>query len=711
MQKRKLILNVMLYLVVLVVLAFWLYNRFRVYGFGTPDDAYISLRYSENFANGHGLVWNIGERVEGYTTFLWVFLMGTLARFGMDPIYAGRTLGCLFTGLTYTALFALPLICRDINKWTSLIAVALLASCAIYASWTFSLMEIPLLAFLLLLTAILLTLAMKKDGKVMGNYLVVTGFSIALCVMARPDAGLILIASYCTILVCSENKKVYKALLITAGFVGLYGPYYLWRLNYYGEFLPNTFYVKVGHSLSQVVRGQHYVVAFFGYMILPLALMIPGLSRKNIGTDKGSMVCLALSYTVLHSMYIASIGGDWSGSFRFFGPIIPLVCIGSAIGLMSLNVPALVKSVVFFVALGYSLFNTFHHRTTKGHILRDYRLAEHGINHGTWMRENLSPDTLVALNCAGAVPYFSKLPMIDMLGLNDKVIAKREIKTMGQGVAGHEKGDGLYVLTRRPDQIMFNTFYGRVDPKYISETEAKAQPEFDCEYKLHEYNLYDGRGAIVYVKRSTIPKVLGLHTFFSEQNTLQWGNKIWQGSKILESFETDTCTFTNQNAEESIGYGNLVYRQKPMQFSIKKFHGSGLLNTYHDVHRDHYQVTYLSEPFMAEEDTILFFLVGGGRGRGVGVSLMEGETVLESRRGYQSEILRPEVFNLSLYPGKELHVRVFDQETGGWGHVLADQFVIMKTTDKDSLPEIEMRYPSLDRISRNITRKYDDPSW
>src|SRR4051794_37248022 len=41
----------------------------------TIDDAYISFRYAENLASGHGLVYNLGERVEGYTNFLWVVLL------------------------------------------------------------------------------------------------------------------------------------------------------------------------------------------------------------------------------------------------------------------------------------------------------------------------------------------------------------------------------------------------------------------------------------------------------------------------------------------------------------------------------------------------------------------------------------------------------------------------------------------------------------
>ncbi|MGB7063098.1 MAG: hypothetical protein WBF13_12190, partial [Candidatus Zixiibacteriota bacterium] len=39
------------------------------------DDAFISFRYAKNFVEGHGLVYNIGEKVEGYSNFLWTLLL------------------------------------------------------------------------------------------------------------------------------------------------------------------------------------------------------------------------------------------------------------------------------------------------------------------------------------------------------------------------------------------------------------------------------------------------------------------------------------------------------------------------------------------------------------------------------------------------------------------------------------------------------------
>ncbi|MFT5442480.1 MAG: arabinofuranosyltransferase, partial [Myxococcota bacterium] len=49
------------------------------------DDAFISFRYAKNLAMGHGIVWNPGEYVEGYTNFLWVLILAAGMRLGLSP--------------------------------------------------------------------------------------------------------------------------------------------------------------------------------------------------------------------------------------------------------------------------------------------------------------------------------------------------------------------------------------------------------------------------------------------------------------------------------------------------------------------------------------------------------------------------------------------------------------------------------------------------
>ena len=49
------------------------------------EDAMISMRYARNLAEGHGLVWNVGEEpIEGFTNLLWVLWMACL-------LYTSRT--------------------------------------------------------------------------------------------------------------------------------------------------------------------------------------------------------------------------------------------------------------------------------------------------------------------------------------------------------------------------------------------------------------------------------------------------------------------------------------------------------------------------------------------------------------------------------------------------------------------------------------------
>jgi hypothetical protein len=56
--------------------------------FWLDDDMMISMRYGRNLAEGHGLAWNDGDRVEGYTNFLWTMVMAGVHRTGVSDARA-----------------------------------------------------------------------------------------------------------------------------------------------------------------------------------------------------------------------------------------------------------------------------------------------------------------------------------------------------------------------------------------------------------------------------------------------------------------------------------------------------------------------------------------------------------------------------------------------------------------------------------------------
>src|SRR3972149_11992101 len=69
----------------------------------TIDDAYITFQYARNVAIGNGPVFNTGERVEGYSCPLWVFLLAGIDRLGVDVIRFSKVVGLL-------CAFSLPLL-------------------------------------------------------------------------------------------------------------------------------------------------------------------------------------------------------------------------------------------------------------------------------------------------------------------------------------------------------------------------------------------------------------------------------------------------------------------------------------------------------------------------------------------------------------------------------------------------------------------------
>jgi len=85
----------------------------RVALLGSPflllDDAFISFRYAGNLVAGQGLVFNPGERVEGYTNFLWTVLLAACHRAGLD-MPAMSVVFALLAALGTIVLLALAII-------------------------------------------------------------------------------------------------------------------------------------------------------------------------------------------------------------------------------------------------------------------------------------------------------------------------------------------------------------------------------------------------------------------------------------------------------------------------------------------------------------------------------------------------------------------------------------------------------------------------
>jgi arabinofuranosyltransferase len=116
------------------------------------DDPYISFRYAHNLINGHGLEFNVGERVEGYTNFLWTILLAGLMGLGGDPVLASKVLGMALSCGTLILVFLLhrKVMGESDNRFRPLLSVGLVATSCYFNLWTVGGLETPLYTVLLL---------------------------------------------------------------------------------------------------------------------------------------------------------------------------------------------------------------------------------------------------------------------------------------------------------------------------------------------------------------------------------------------------------------------------------------------------------------------------------------------------------------------------------------------------------------------------------
>jgi hypothetical protein len=321
-----------------------------------------------------------------------------------------------------------------------------------------------------------------------GNGIIV-GITFSLAAMTRPE-GLMLFAFTCLFIIFNLIKRKINGYVIgcVISFLLLYGAYFLWRISYYGDIFPNTFYVKAGMSLDKIGIGISYLKdfllapPFFGAILLIIILL--AIIRKKFNTKMAYLVFCTIGYI----FYIIYVGGDHMPAFRFFIPLLPIISI-LLLPVLTCNKAISVILVNFLVFMAISLQVT---RPAKD--LSRARIKDPAAFIGEMVSQVVSnefpPGSLIALSTAGSTPYYApQHRYIDMLGLNDRVIAKRKDypKVLEwQNVPGHEKGDGKYVLSRKPDYIIFGGAEGTTadKPMFLSDYEIANDSTFKANYIL-----------------------------------------------------------------------------------------------------------------------------------------------------------------------------------------------------------------------------------
>ena len=158
------------------------------------DDAFISFRYVRNLLDGHGLVFNRGEYVEGYTNFLWILELAAIWRvLGIRPEDVAQWLSVAYTVGTIAVLLwwvaRMPhLRQRGLIAW---MALGLICGSATFAVWTSGggLETRQFTFFTLVAVAVLSVFGTNRRG------LLAASLSLAAAALTRPEG--LLVAACC----------------------------------------------------------------------------------------------------------------------------------------------------------------------------------------------------------------------------------------------------------------------------------------------------------------------------------------------------------------------------------------------------------------------------------------------------------------------------------------------------------------------------------
>jgi arabinofuranosyltransferase len=413
------------------------------------DDAFISFRYAKNLVDGHGLVFNPGERVEGYTNFLWTLLMAAGIRLGVEIVLWSQIAGTLSFASSLLLLYAIARRVFASNGWGTLALLFTGTNYSFTAYATGGLETSLQTALVLLVVHLAIRSGEGASGSRREPVLVAFSLAVAAALFTRLDSAVILFAPAIAVLVRivsppagSGGRRLGELLAAVLPGMLLLLFWFSWKHSYYGDLLPMTFRAKTSGVFGPTMRmGALYFFDFFrSYWLWPQLLLIAVFAKTLWRTPPFGWL---LSGSVLWGLYIASVGGDFM-EFRMMVPVLPLgtLCVIRVLRSRRRGVAATCA------LLAIAIFASAYHAKTfvysrgiesianlEGHLTRQRWMAIGESLHRAF--PDRKDDVTIAITAAGAVPYYSGLETIDMLGLNDPWIARNGVRFQTQ--PGHAR--------------------------------------------------------------------------------------------------------------------------------------------------------------------------------------------------------------------------------------------------------------------------------
>ena len=425
------------------------------------DDAFISFRYAQNLVDGRGLVYNAGERVEGFSNFLWTVLLAPFLALDADPVVPSQVLGVL----AYAATLVLLVVCTLRRRGWRVPVAALGLAFHLHAR-VFATGGLETALFTLAATAVVVATVEARSA---GGY-ALTSLLAFLAALIRPDGAIFLLVPPLGALTERRKSGPLLAAILPAGLLGIM--YVAWKLHYYGEILPNTYYAKSA-GLARYPQGLLYVGLYFRtYWPLLVGLMAP-VALLRLPREGSRALVLQGSACLLYLLFVAHVGGDFMFA-RFALPVTPLLLLQMEGLVARLPRPGLRWAFALLLLGGIAFARTPRALLQLGNptgIVEERAFyprerVEEARRAGAELHRALAgvPVRVAIYGSQAMLAYYARFPYVleAHTGLTDREIARRPLPSRGR--VGHEKTVGLTYLQGRDIDFVFGFGLFPVNP-------------------------------------------------------------------------------------------------------------------------------------------------------------------------------------------------------------------------------------------------------
>jgi arabinofuranosyltransferase len=451
------------------------------------DDAFISFRYAQYWAAGHGLRYNLGEHapVEGFSNFLWIVPTALVERAGGDPTLWMPILSILCGVALLALVFRFSLIRLQLDRRVACAATLSLAVFPPFAVWATSGLET--MAFALAIFVVFeLWLASEPSRPVAGALA-----AVAVCGLRTEGIAWVLVLAGLALVFRPRYRRsmaLSLALAITA-----FSIYFLWRYDYFGLWFPNPVYTKVKFDAAVALRGFRYVVTFFLTFLTPF-LLVPGIYAA-IRSRRGELIPVTLM-ALAFPAYAIVVGGDWLAMGRFLVPGLAFVTIVFAVLLDRLVARAPVAGVFLLTAAtivvgalpGWDVhlvpesvryqfwFRYSNPRHSEAWLWAAQKRRPESARTGALALKRISqPGDSLVFGAIGSIGYYSDLFIYDRYGLVTREVALRpreDDEPLRSPGHDREVSRGFF-LKHRPTYVALANFAGDgLEDKILNQAES-----------------------------------------------------------------------------------------------------------------------------------------------------------------------------------------------------------------------------------------------